>query len=227
MNHQPAVPKDASAIILLDQKRRKVLWAKRNPKLKFLGGFHSFPGGKVDSEDSSSDVRNCEKEELRPLLASAVREVFEKVGVLLVRNGDKLTKGQIASLHDELLSERSTFAEILNHWNLWIDAKDFFYAGFWTTPEFSSMRFKTRFFIAVCPSKQQPYRALSELEEPEFIDPELALEIWRRSEVLMAPPVLIALEELAACASDNGQIDVKEVSTGLLKRSENAHGDLD
>ncbi len=227
MNHKPVVPKDASAIILLDQKLRKVLWARRNPKLKFLGGFHSFPGGKVDTEDFHADVRNCENEESVPLIASAVREVFEEVGVLLVRNGDKLTTGQIASLHDDLISQRSTFAEILNHWNLWIDAEDFFYTGFWTTPEFSPIRFKTRFFIAVCPSKQIPYRAISELEEPEFIHPESALEIWRRSQVLISPPVLISLQELASRASQDQQISLDTVSRNLLKKSENAHRDLD
>ena len=43
--------------------------------------------------------------------------------------------------------------EILDDWDLWIDARDFFYTGHWTTPQFSPVRFKTRFFMAVCPPK--------------------------------------------------------------------------
>ena len=126
-----------------------------------------------------------------------MRETFEEVGVLLTRGGDKLTKGQRASLHDDLTSGRFSLKEIFDNWNLWIDAEDFFYTGFWTTPEFSPIRFKTRFFIAVCPPKQTPFPAMTELVSTEFITPENALEKWKNAEVLISPPVLISLKELA------------------------------
>jgi endoribonuclease LACTB2 len=188
-------PKDASAIILI--KDGKVLWAQRNPQLKFLGGWHAFPGGKTENSDTEIEVKNCDDKDLKQFIVSAVRECFEEVGVLIVRNGEKLTKGQRASLHDDLISGRSTFAEILAHWNLWIDAENFLYTGFWTTPQFSPVRFKTRFFIAECPLKQEPYAAISEMQTPEFIAPKDALKRWENSEVLIAPPVLIALQVLA------------------------------
>ncbi len=188
-----AKPKDAAALILLDDSTGRVLWARRNPNLRFLGGFHSFPGGKVDDTDAFAPIRNCEDLNLRSLLSCAVREAFEEIGVLLVRNGDKLTKGQLVSLHDELISERSSFPEILDFWDLWIDADDFEFAGIWTTPEFSPIRFRTVFFHAKCPPKQKPYAAISELQEVEFIEAERALELWSDSSVLIAPPVLTAL----------------------------------
>ncbi len=189
------MPKDASAIVLI--KDDKVLWAQRNPNLKFLGGWHAFPGGKTENSDTEIEVRNCEDKDLSKFIVTAVRECFEEVGVLIVRNGEKLTKGQRASLHDDLISGRSSFAEILAHWNLWIDAADFLYTGFWTTPQFSPIRFKTRFFIANCPDKQTPYAAISEMQTPEFIAPRNALERWENSEVLISPPVLISLQVLA------------------------------
>ena len=142
----------------------KVVWARRNPKLKFLGGFHAFPGGKADADDHAIGVAGSRDPEIAGMLTCAVREVFEEVGVLLVRGGEKLTKGQRASLHDDLISSRSSFAEILADWGLWIDAEDFLYSGFWTTPQFSPVRFKTHFFIAECPMKQTPYAAITELE---------------------------------------------------------------
>ncbi len=187
-------PKDAAAIILI--KNGEILWARRNPLLKFLGGWHAFPGGKTEESDSEIAVRNCENKDLERFIVTAVREVFEEVGVLLVRNGEKLTKGQRASLHDDLISGRSSFKEILDDWNLWIDAQDFLYAGFWTTPQFSPVRFKTRFFIAECPPKQTPYAAISELQDIEFIAPQDALRRWENSEVLISPPVLISLQTL-------------------------------
>jgi ribonuclease/clavin/mitogillin len=195
VNQKPATPRDASTIILLNQDLSKVLWAQRNPKIPFLGGFHAFPGGKTDEIDAQITVKNADKD-LEKFIVSAVRELFEEVGVLLVRNGEKLTKGQRASLHDDLISGRSNFAEILADWGLWIDARDFYYTGHWTTPKFSPVRFKTRFFIAVCPAKQTPYAAITEMQNIEFISPRGALKRWENSEVLISPPVLISLQEL-------------------------------
>ncbi|CAN5470719.1 hypothetical protein BH10ACI1_BH10ACI1_12930 [soil metagenome] len=238
MNQKSATPKDAAAIILI--KNGEILWAQRNPKLKFLGGWHAFPGGKTENSDAEITVKNCADKDLEKFIVAAVRELFEEVGVLLVRNGDKLTKGQRASLHDDLISERSSFKEILNDWNLWIDAQDFLYTGFWTTPQFSPVRFKTRFFIVKCPPKQIPYAAISELRNIEFIAPKKALNRWENSEVLISPPVLISLQDLAneekLSMDEHGRTqiktDFKDQKTKtkdqlLLEKSEKLDGNID
>jgi 8-oxo-dGTP pyrophosphatase MutT (NUDIX family) len=146
VNQKPATPKDAAAVILLNESGDRVLWARRNPQIAFLGGWHAFPGGKLEASDALVSIENCADKELGKFVACAAREAFEETGVLLARGGDKLTRGQRASLHDDLISGRMTFAEILEHWNLRLDAADFAYTGFWTTPQFSPVRFKTRFF---------------------------------------------------------------------------------
>ncbi|MBA3600279.1 MAG: MBL fold metallo-hydrolase [Acidobacteria bacterium] len=240
MNQKSAVPKDAAAVILLNHAGDRVLWAQRNPQLAFLGGYHAFPGGKLETSDQLVKIKNCTNaDELARFIACAAREAFEEVGVLLVRNGEKLTKGQRASLHDDLISNRMTFAEILEHWNLWIDAADFFYTGFWTTPKFSPVRFKTRFFLAVCPSKQEPYAAISELQNVEFIRPNDALNEWKNSKVLIAPPVLLSLKTLAEnlTADEHGFTQVKydsktkdqkqkTITKNLLENSQAADGHI-
>lgn len=220
MNQKSAAPRDASAVILLNETGDKVLWARRNPSLAFLGGWHAFPGGKLDAPDAEVEVKNCADAETGKFIVCAVREAFEEAGVLLVRNGEKLTRGQRASLHDDLISGRMTFGEILAHWNLWIDAADFFYTGFWTTPQFSPVRFKTRFFLAVCPPKQQPFAAITELENVEFIAPENALDRWRRSEVLISPPVLLSLKTLAERLPQR-RGDALEINKNLTAKSDN------
>jgi endoribonuclease LACTB2 len=234
VNQKSATPKDASAIILLNQDLSKVLWAQRNPKISFLGGFHAFPGGKTDETDAQVAVRNCADEGLEKFIVSAVRELFEEVGVLLVRGGEKLTRGQRASLHDDLISGRSSFPEILAHWGLSIDARDFFYTGHWTTPKFSPVRFKTRFFIAVCPPKQTPYAAITEMQNIEFIAPQAALERWENSEVLISPPVLISLQELADSKfktqnskNESAVLKTESVILNLLKKSQKCDGNID
>ncbi len=233
-----AVPKDAATIILL--KGEKILWARRNPALKFLGGWHAFPGGKLEAADAEIKVENCENSELAEFIVCAVRETFEEVGVLLARGGEKLTKGQFASLHDDLISGRMTFGEILNHWGLRINAEDFFYTGVWTTPQFSPARFKTRFFLAVCPFKQNPYAAITELENVEFIEPKDALTAWENSDVLISPPVLITLQTLAqqknfvadsrelAFKTDNkSESDKpKNIARKLLEKSQSRGGEI-
>ena len=239
MNQKSAIPKDASAVILLNQAGDRILWAQRNPQLAFLGGYHAFPGGKLEATDRLVKIKNCTDEDLAQFIACAVREAFEEVGVLLVRGGEKLTKGQRASLHDDLISGRMTFAEILEHWNLWIDATDFFYTGFWTTPKFSPVRFKTRFFLALCPPKQEPHAAISELQNVEFIRPNDALNEWKNSKVLIAPPVLLSLKTLAEnlTADESGFTQIKydskikdqrlkNITKKLLENSQAADGQI-
>ncbi len=228
MNQKPTTPKDAAAIILIQEN--KVLWARRNPNLKFLGGYHAFAGGKVDANDGEIEVKNCEDAEIAKFIACAAREIFEEVGVLLVRNGEKLTKGQRASLHDDLISGRMNFGEVLKHWNLWLDGEDFTYTGFWTTPAFSPMRYKTRFFLANCPPKQEPYAAISEMRDVEFIRPEEALNHWKTSEVLISPPVLLVLKELFAEFENSNRknaANLKICAEKLLEKSQKCDGQID
>lgn len=238
MNKKPATPKDAAAIILLSPDETKVLWAQRNPKIAFLGGFHAFPGGKNDAGDAQIAVKNSNNADLDKFIVCAVRELFEEVGVLLVQGGEKLTRGQRASLHDDLISGRSSFAEILDDWGLSIDARDFFYTGHWTTPKFSPVRFKTRFFVAVCPPKQTPYAAITEMLTPEFIAPKVALASWENSEVLISPPVLISIQELTKFLTkeradakpqrnfDNSASLLRPCVEKLLEKSQACDGEL-
>jgi glyoxylase-like metal-dependent hydrolase (beta-lactamase superfamily II)/8-oxo-dGTP pyrophosphatase MutT (NUDIX family) len=231
VNQKPATPKDAAAVILLNNAGDKVLWARRNPQISFLGGWHAFPGGKLEISDALVPVENCADADLGKFIACAAREAFEEVGVLLARGGEKLTRGQRASLHDDLVSGRMTFAEIAQHWDLWIDARDFAYTGFWTTPQFSPVRFKTRFFLAVCPSKQEPYAAISELENVEFIEPQDALGKWKKSEVLISPPVLLSLKtlvEIGAAANESKieNLRSKTIAENLLKNAQAANGEI-
>lgn len=209
MDFQPVEPKNAASTILLSADGTRVLWARRNPDLKFLGGFHSFPGGKVEENDRHVPVKNCGDVETAGLIACAARETFEEVGVLPVRNGNKLTKGQIASLHDDLVSDHSSFADILDHWGLWIDASDFKFAGIWITPEFSPMRFRTSFFLVRCPEKQTPYSAISELHDVEFIESSEALQKWSHARALMAPPLLGALRALDNADPDDLEFEAR------------------
>ena len=203
-----ATPKDAAAVILLragtDAANPEVFWVRRSTRMAFLGGFHAFPGGQREASDAKVSVRNCLEDERAAMIACAARELFEELGVLVARGSETLTKGQRASLLDDLESGRMSFPELLEHYGLHLDALDFNYAGRWVTPPFSPRRFDTWFFMVNCPPKQAPaLKDEGELDAGEWTTAREAYNRWRRAEVLTAPPVLHALKTLAGGLTDD------------------------
>lgn len=195
--------KDAAAVILLrsntDPNNPEVFWVKRNPKLIFLGGFYAFPGGQFEPDDSQALVKNCAGEATAAMISCAAREMFEETRILLARGAETLTTGQRASLLDDLESGRMSWPEMLGHYGLHLDARDFTFAGRWVTPPFAPRRFDTLFFLVNCPAKQQPeITGDAELESGEWIPASEAYAKWRHSQVLAAPPILHILKTLAA-----------------------------
>jgi glyoxylase-like metal-dependent hydrolase (beta-lactamase superfamily II)/8-oxo-dGTP pyrophosphatase MutT (NUDIX family) len=196
----PSVPKDAAAVILLrpntDPNNPEVFWVKRSQKLSFLGGFHAFPGGQLDSTDSEAKVENAANAETAAMISCAARELFEELGVLAARGAQTLTAGQRVSLLDDLTSGRMSWAGLLEHYDLRLDARDFTFVGRWVTPPFSARRFDTWFFLVDCPLKQEPNVVQGELERGEWIAAREAYGRWERSEVLAVPPILHGLKTL-------------------------------
>ncbi len=195
-------PKDAAAVILIRQEtdphNPEVFWVKRSDKLAFLGGFHAFPGGQIDADDASVDVRNAPNPATAAMISGAARELFEELGVLAARGGDTLTKGQRSSLLDDLESGRMSWPALLDHYNLHLDANDFTYVGRWVTPPFNARRFDTWFFLVSCPPKQEPNVIAGELASGEWLTATDAYSRWLRDEVVAVPPTLHALRMLAA-----------------------------
>jgi glyoxylase-like metal-dependent hydrolase (beta-lactamase superfamily II)/8-oxo-dGTP pyrophosphatase MutT (NUDIX family) len=200
-------PKDAAAVILLrhdtDPSDPQVYWVRRSEKLAFLGGYHAFPGGQIDASDMETRVENCEDKETAAMISCAARELFEELGVLAARGAERLTKGQLASLLDDLESERMSFPQLLDHFELYLDANDFTYVGRWLTPAFSPRRFNTWFFLVNCPRKQEPTVKAGELESGEWSRARDAYSRWRNFEVLCVPPVLHGLTTLAGGLTDD------------------------
>jgi glyoxylase-like metal-dependent hydrolase (beta-lactamase superfamily II)/8-oxo-dGTP pyrophosphatase MutT (NUDIX family) len=199
-----AVPKDAAAVVLVRGAggEAQVFWARRGERMAFLGGFYAFPGGQRDADDAQTPVDNCDDAELAAMISCAARELFEETGVLAARGADSLTKGQLDSLLDDLASRRMTFAGLLAHYGLRLDARDFTFVGRWVTPPFSPRRFDTLFFLVGCPRKQEPRIRTAEFDQGGWTVARAAYERWLRSEILVAPPVLHAIKTLADGAGD-------------------------
>jgi glyoxylase-like metal-dependent hydrolase (beta-lactamase superfamily II)/8-oxo-dGTP pyrophosphatase MutT (NUDIX family) len=200
-----AVPKDAAAIILLrqdtDLENPEIFWVRRSEKLAFLGGFHAFPGGQIDASDAEVDVKNSPDAATAAMISGAARELFEELGVLAVHGGETLTKGQRASILDDLESGRMSWPALLKHYELHLDASDFTYVGRWITPPFNARRFDTWFFLVNCPPRQEPYLTAGELDAGEWITASDAYERWLGDQVVAVPPTLHALRTLASGVS--------------------------
>ncbi|MGA8890519.1 MAG: MBL fold metallo-hydrolase, partial [Anaeromyxobacteraceae bacterium] len=72
----PPRPRPASAVILWRDGRegREVFWVRRGEGLRFAGGFHAFPGGRVDEDDARVPVPGLEGEDATHV-AAACREL--------------------------------------------------------------------------------------------------------------------------------------------------------
>lgn len=171
---------------------------RRAPRMAFLAGFHAFPGGQRDEGDAETPVENCEDQETSAMISCAARELFEELGVLVARGAQTLTKGQRASLLDDLESKRMTWPQLLKHYGLHLDKEDWTFVGRWVTPPFSPRRFDTWFFLVNCPQKQEPrITGDAELDAGEWTSASEAVARWQRSEILTVPPVLHALRTLS------------------------------
>ena len=196
-----AVPRDAAAVVLVREREGaggpEVFWARRSERMAFQPGFYAFPGGQLDEADAEVEVGNAADAGAAQMVACAARELFEELGVLAARGAEHLTKGQLASVLDDLTSGRMTFAQLLAHYGLRLDARDFRAAGRWVTPPFSPRRFDTHFFVVRCPRKQEPRLLTPEFDEGGWEPAAEAYARWLRFGLLAAPPVIHAVRTIA------------------------------
>ena len=199
------MPKDAAAVVLVrgGDGDPEVFWARRGERLAFQPGFYAFPGGQRDEADAEVEVEQAFDRETASMIACAARELFEELSVLAARGAEHLTKGQLESVRDDLTSGRMTFAGLLEHYGLRLDARDFTPAGRWVTPPFSPRRFDTHFFVVRCPRKQEPRLLTAEFDEGGWERASAALERWRRFELMAAPPVIHAVRTVAGGLTDD------------------------
>lgn len=178
-----------------EPSERRVFWVRRGKGSSFGPGMYAFPGGKVEAEDGRTPVANAPPGE-EAFLVAAVREAFEEVGILLAAGADALSAADLAEMRKEL-AEGASFAALLASRGLSLDAAGIASAGRWLTPDFSPIRFDTRFFLARAPEGRTAKVDERELASGAWIRPAEALELWERGQALLHPPTHHALAILA------------------------------
>jgi glyoxylase-like metal-dependent hydrolase (beta-lactamase superfamily II)/8-oxo-dGTP pyrophosphatase MutT (NUDIX family) len=185
----------ASVLLARGPGSAEVLLVGRAPTLRFMGGFHAFPGGKVHRSDAALaatfgiPARHC----------AAVRELFEETGVLLARRRDGSFPSAGATLAEgrrELLAEQVEFGVLLGRWGLHLEAGDLTAAGSLLTPAFAPVRFDTAFTVATLPPGQEADVWPGELTDGRWISAEQALADWTAGRLLVSPPTITLLEAI-------------------------------
>jgi 8-oxo-dGTP pyrophosphatase MutT (NUDIX family) len=169
-------PRPAATIILCRPRANdfEVLLVKRHGKSGFMAGAHVFPGGRVDDADyDATDVPD------------------DRARALLDGMDARTARGFVHAAIRETMEEAGVrvTARELKPWSWWI------------TPAEEPKRFDTRFFIAEVSSRTEAKIDDHEAVAFAWLTPKAALEAYERGEIVLAPPTLCTLEDLAPFSS--------------------------
>jgi ribonuclease/clavin/mitogillin len=181
----PPVALAASVLLARSLGSPEVFVVRRAEKLRFMGGFHAFPGGRIFPGDADQRV-------------AAVRELFEETGVLLARRADGSfpIDAELAKPRRELLANPKAFPALLRRLRVTIQPNDLTYVGSLVTPPFSSIRFDTAFFTADLPPGQTASVQPGELDAGEWLNADAALRAWEQGHALLSPPTVSLLQAI-------------------------------
>jgi glyoxylase-like metal-dependent hydrolase (beta-lactamase superfamily II)/8-oxo-dGTP pyrophosphatase MutT (NUDIX family) len=172
---------------------REVFWVRRGAPLRFAGGFHAFPGGKVDRDDARVPVAGASGE-AAAAVAAAARELFEEAGVLVAGWAEGLARAEREAARRRILAGELDFGGFVSRHGLTLDASDFLAAGRWVTPALYPLRYDARFFLVRIPEGEEATVWPGELAAGEWVATAEALRGWERGEVLLHPPTLWPLQ---------------------------------
>ncbi len=214
----PVLPA-ATVVVLRDgEQGLEVLMLRRHVKSDVLGGAFVFPGGKLDPVDRVVASRcvdaaperlharlgepQLDAREAAALFVAACRETLEESGVLFAHDADAELARRVRA---SALGPQS-FDTVLDALSLRLDTESLVPWTRWITPRVPAMmsrRFDARFFVARLPAGQQAEHDEYEATESAWLRPRVALERYRRREIVVAPVQLMSLAHLArhACAA--------------------------
>jgi len=223
----PVEPKPAASVLIIrsTDASLEVFLIRRNPKMKFLGGYHAFPGGKIEpgdiSEEAFSRCRGINQEEAKRILnekhdrtkhpnalgfwTACIREVFEETGLLycyddkgnLIQYNSEARKKRFQQYQVALNQKELKISDILIREDLYYAVDQFNHFNHFVTPDLSPIRFDTHFFIARLILNQEINPSRGEIASSEWMTPQEALRRYKKGEIKMILPQISCLKKLA------------------------------
>ena len=218
-------PASTSVMLKESADGPELLFVRRPAAMRFLGGFHAFPGGALDPEDASRELfslstltaqeadRSMKDAEAAPALAfyiAALRELFEEMGVLFAdREGSfvALDGATVASGRAALASGEKGFAEVLRDLGVRLATDRLRYFTRWLAPEILPIRFDARVFIAAWEGNPDPDPG--EVDQMRWMTPGTALRLAETGEILLAPPTAATVSALSPFATIDEMLDAR------------------
>ena len=226
---QAAVPRESATVILVRSNQAgswEVFLARRNRDSSFMAEAYVFPGGQVAAADTDAQLNGhisipdhfnpqalLQDDRLSPETAQsfficAIRETFEEAGVLIARtsSGHSINfnsnqeNERFTAYRRELNAGTLTIHDIAEKESLLFPLETLIPYAHWITPEIMPKRFRTFFFLVKLPEEQKTTTDCSELTDSLWATPRDILKMHYSKKILLMPPTLKTLDELAAFA---------------------------
>jgi 8-oxo-dGTP pyrophosphatase MutT (NUDIX family) len=221
---KPVEPKPAASVVPVrpgSGEPIEVYLIRRNTRMRFLGGYYAFPGGKVDAADSAPDaLARCrgaigEAGETGPstwdglpamaFWVAAIRELFEETGVLMacdaagvpVDLADTGRAEQVVRWRKALIANEAALTALLAGAGWLYDLRPLRYLSHFITPAASPIRFSARFFLAPLLPGQVPRLFPEEISEGFWIGARTGYRRYQTGGMRMAEPAEYGLGYLA------------------------------
>jgi 8-oxo-dGTP pyrophosphatase MutT (NUDIX family) len=168
-------------LLVRGQEPWELLLMRRPRGADFAPGAYVFPGGSVHPQDSEWGDE---------IAASAVRELFEEMGILLAQSrGRPAGDGDCVRVRS-LVAGGMTFGEALRECELIPALDELVLLARWVTPAQMRKRFDARFFVARVPDGQVVHPQEGEVTDWLWIAPSAALSDPRLTLVYATRKVL-------------------------------------
>ena len=204
-----AKPRDSTSILITrnGSKGPEVLLAHRIPTLRAFADFWALPGGGIRGHDAEASVSVKGIDQLdgdwQAVYVAILRETAEEVGLAI---GDGKTERVPMALRHAIIEDSKAWVEAVQRGVIPASTSGISHIGTRTTPPFSPLRFRNR-FMHVHLNDGAPEPELldigSEFDELRWMHPADAVKIWKKGDMLTAPPIVTLLRDVADALEAN------------------------
>ncbi|KAI0362460.1 hypothetical protein OH77DRAFT_1515702 [Trametes cingulata] len=192
----PAIPRPSASVIVVNPQN-EILLVHRNPKSKSFANAHVFPGGNYDEKQDGS----------QGLAFTAIRELFEESGLLLVHSSSSMpSNSELDAAREAIHAQKRMFRDFLAQYHLRLNTESLLPFTQWITPP----RFHTQFYVAFLDETRAAGFSHGDKEErlptpdggqeviaARFVHPQRALEEFSAKQISLFPPQFYLLTTLA------------------------------